>query len=682
MANIPFKSITFPGLPNKYTVPEISNDLMTAGKAADAKATGDALSALEDAVTEETDKLKADLDSVDVIINGGSSAREVVYDASTLDTITGTVNSSGTWASPTNTAYITALIKESPSTLVVNALSTKESYVSFLRSIPVQPTSTGVEVDFCNGETGRHVVSAGGSETFTVPSDCVCIAITKKSSTNYFPSMVKGIFSSSSETGIVGQVEAIEGNVETLTSTVDTHDTEIEKIRVEEDTEVSFTSGKYITTSGDTINVNSKTTDSGYQYAVVECVEGEQFVVTGTGGNAPRLWAFAGSDNSVIDKSASSASASNLLLTAPEGTAYVVFNAHNYDPCEIVKKGKVGAVYQAIDERVAKAQGVSNAGKYLSVGSDGNVNLTRPSFNADNSYDGYLLTLNSGEAIPVGDSALSYADFISQTWDTLLSAFPNEVTKTTIINDSSNTYPIYKYVFAPAYYQKTVFLTAGMHGDEYEGFWGLYRLMHLIWTEGYKYPSLRKLRHNTRFIIIPVLNPYGVQNKQRKNSQNIDANQNYDVRWSDSDYTHTGSAPFSSNEAKAVKLVCDDYEGEIDYHADFHTDPYGYAKGLYIEADGNSPTFPTAYGLTLDSRQKLIDEYNYAYPSQQTFVVWENTVSSIFRYMEEVRAIPSNIIEVGVGGFATTGTANVMKTGVEWYADVVTNMLAENLVVN
>ena len=49
MANIPFKSITFPGLPNKYTVPEISSDLMTAGKAADAKATGDALSALETA---------------------------------------------------------------------------------------------------------------------------------------------------------------------------------------------------------------------------------------------------------------------------------------------------------------------------------------------------------------------------------------------------------------------------------------------------------------------------------------------------------------------------------------------------------------------------------------------------------------------------------------------------------
>jgi hypothetical protein len=74
MANIPFKSITFPGLPNKYTVPEISNDLMTAGKAADAKATGDALSALEDAITEETDKLKADLGYLDDNVNDSKSA--------------------------------------------------------------------------------------------------------------------------------------------------------------------------------------------------------------------------------------------------------------------------------------------------------------------------------------------------------------------------------------------------------------------------------------------------------------------------------------------------------------------------------------------------------------------------------------------------------------------------------
>lgn len=52
MANVPLKSITFPGLPDKYTVPVVDNTLTTTGAAADAKKVGDEL----------TD-LKADLDT-------------------------------------------------------------------------------------------------------------------------------------------------------------------------------------------------------------------------------------------------------------------------------------------------------------------------------------------------------------------------------------------------------------------------------------------------------------------------------------------------------------------------------------------------------------------------------------------------------------------------------------------
>lgn len=43
MANIPLKDITFPGLSDTYTVPQIDSGLNTSGKAADSKATGDAL---------------------------------------------------------------------------------------------------------------------------------------------------------------------------------------------------------------------------------------------------------------------------------------------------------------------------------------------------------------------------------------------------------------------------------------------------------------------------------------------------------------------------------------------------------------------------------------------------------------------------------------------------------------
>lgn len=53
MSNIPLKSITFPGLGNTYTIPEIDTTLSVTGKAADSKKTGD-----------EINQIKADLDNI------------------------------------------------------------------------------------------------------------------------------------------------------------------------------------------------------------------------------------------------------------------------------------------------------------------------------------------------------------------------------------------------------------------------------------------------------------------------------------------------------------------------------------------------------------------------------------------------------------------------------------------
>lgn len=52
MATIPLKDITFPGLDNTYTIPEIDSTLSTAGKAADAKKTGDEISQLKSDLTD------------------------------------------------------------------------------------------------------------------------------------------------------------------------------------------------------------------------------------------------------------------------------------------------------------------------------------------------------------------------------------------------------------------------------------------------------------------------------------------------------------------------------------------------------------------------------------------------------------------------------------------------------
>ncbi len=53
MADKPLKSITFPDLPDRYTIPQIDANLETSGMAADAKATGD----LKSAISERTSEL-------------------------------------------------------------------------------------------------------------------------------------------------------------------------------------------------------------------------------------------------------------------------------------------------------------------------------------------------------------------------------------------------------------------------------------------------------------------------------------------------------------------------------------------------------------------------------------------------------------------------------------------------
>ena len=65
MANKNLKSIKFPGLSDTYVVPQVDSTLTQTGRPADAKATGDAISALGDSVDTEIDALKEDLSTLD-----------------------------------------------------------------------------------------------------------------------------------------------------------------------------------------------------------------------------------------------------------------------------------------------------------------------------------------------------------------------------------------------------------------------------------------------------------------------------------------------------------------------------------------------------------------------------------------------------------------------------------------
>lgn len=93
--------------------------------------------------------------------------------------------------------------------------------------------------------------------------------------------------------------------------------------------DIVFTDGGYITTGrsiGQTVNISSVASASWYQYAIVDCDEGDEFLVSGIAGSSPRLWCFLDSSNAVLANSAADANATYLYITAPNGSKKLVLN--------------------------------------------------------------------------------------------------------------------------------------------------------------------------------------------------------------------------------------------------------------------------------------------------------------------------------------------------------------------
>ena len=63
-----------------------------------------------------------------------------------------------------------------------------------------------------------------------------------------------------------------------------------------------------------------------WRHAVIACVEGDSFTVSGAGGSAPRMWGFIASDGTVLSVANASSVETQKVLTAPENSAYLVLN--------------------------------------------------------------------------------------------------------------------------------------------------------------------------------------------------------------------------------------------------------------------------------------------------------------------------------------------------------------------
>ena len=166
------------------------------------------------------------------------------------------------------------------------------------------------------------------------------------------------------------------------------------------------------------------------------------------------------------------------------------------------------------------------------------------------------------------------------------------------ILSSVDNYELYHYVYEPESYDKTLFLQAGIHGNEKDSRLTLYRMMQILFTlrNTTGYTAWQQIYNRCRLIIIPVVNPYGNDNASMnipyKDAQyGINANRNMDFN---QQYGLTGTgvggdAPFDINETRHIRDVVDLYGAEnIDYAIDFH-DGSGVNMHYWINYGVDSP---------------------------------------------------------------------------------------------
>lgn len=170
-------------------------------------------------------------------------------------------------------------------------------------------------------------------------------------------------------------------------------------------------------------------------------------------------------------------------------------------------------------------------------------------------------------------------DYLANLLEPLRNAHSDYISRKNLGKDTSGEYDVWQYNFTPKNYEKTIIVTANLHGSEIQSFLSFYLFMKEVAENWRNDPQLAYIRHKVRILSIPIANPWGTSQlptKKRANVNNVNLNRNFDYKWSSQGSTNTGSndyrgtAPFSEKETQYIRdLIMEntDAVAYIDMHA-------------------------------------------------------------------------------------------------------------------
>jgi len=293
-------------------------------------------------------------------------------------------------------------------------------------------------------------------------------------------------------------------------------------------------------------------------YCIIPVVRGDKIYHVGRGFDLYRAWCFVDENNKIISVSESNISV-NEILTAPT-TGKLILNVR-----------KEQGWYTGISKTLTSKNIITemNGG-------------TKYQFLPPIIPDSYDPTPNSYSAITnIINVETPSVNQIYALYNDLMAAYPDYISRETLpYTDQSGSYNMYVYSFTPPTIPfntgneprfplsqlPTIIMAGGVHGEGLSGddpamLGATYYFLKDMCENWKTNKALQYLRWNTRILYIPLQNPWGFENKSRKNSRGVDINRNMPFGWlyknDPTAIDYAGETPLSENESKNIKYVID-----------------------------------------------------------------------------------------------------------------------------
>ena len=283
--------------------------------------------------------------------------------------------------------------------------------------------------------------------------------------------------------------------------------------------------------------------------------------------------------------------------------------------------------------------------------------------------------------VPIQPSTYASTTIQSDTLYTLFDSFIDnnstyKFTKTLLGKDTSNTYDIYKYVFEPVNYTRTIMLTAGMHGNEIVSPIALYRFLYHIINDNQNIENYTYIKENVRIIMIPLVNPWGFNQTPRQygNVNGVNSSRNFDYNWdsyvsSGTKWDKKGDSAYSELETQYMRDTYLEYKNSLEFTLDCHT-AAGYSEDIllyYVESD--NVLRPKLLECVTWNTNRISTKY-----SKTPSVTTEETARALnLLWLNKIQGIPSATIEYVPNKF---GGGEAGATDLLEYVTLLTNYIS------